>query len=175
MNTRGISHSFNNLCLQAAPSRHLELNAMREAQAGQSASVAQLEKLLEEGNGAASPSGGGDSGDFVVLPVGRVPPAAVSTGKAGASVSSITHQATRSFLPPSSPGRALLLPQSTEGDGSIGAQQLGVALEGGEGGGWSEQDVTSKSSQPLESPAMSQGLIFSGIEGRDNLLSCLVR
>ena len=146
---------------------------MREAQAGQSASVAQLGKLLKEEDGTVST--GDDGGGFVVLPVGRVPPAAVTAaGKAGASISSITHQAEKSFLPPPSPGPELLLPDSREGSQadeypnfeSIGSHQLDPDLKGKKGNGQSEQDLA-RESQPSETPAMS------GIEGKDESFYCM--
>ena len=139
---------------QVLPARQLELNAMREAVAGQSASVTQLGKILEECDGQS------DEGGFVSLPVGRVPPAAVSSGTSttgGVSIAAIAQQAKRSFLPPDVPDVLVEIPQLldrgdegssalTPGDDgqktetSMGSSMLSVsappdlAISGGEGG-----------------------------------------
>ena len=100
--------------MQAAPSRRQELNAMREALAGQSGSVEQLTRMLgtQQPGTATGPEG---AADLVALPVGRVPAAAVNKGGAGGdgggggtSVTALAQLVAGTFLPPGSAAAELL-------------------------------------------------------------------
>ena len=125
---------------------------MQEAVAGQSASVVQLGKILEECAGQSS------EGGFVSLPVGRVPPAAVSSGVSaagGVSIAAIAQQAKRSFLPPDVPDASPGTPQLFD-SGDEGSSGLPPGLQT-----WASVDSSSPSSisapQDLPSPGSEGG------------------
>ena len=104
---RGVTHTDIRTTspMQASSSRQQELNAMREALASQTGSVAQLGQLLE-----GAPEG------LIPLPIGRVPSAASLKGKgAGTTVTSLTQMAANTFLPP-------LLPPAAEDLLSLGGE-----------------------------------------------------